>query len=126
MDGCGWVWVGVGGCGWVHCLGQPNQFMNRNVVIPLCKNEIIGLDPIFHLKLLLSTDISPLRPAFSYIDRGVIKCITYSIFTKRLKELLNLAGYSPDLYSGHSMQRAGATPLFKLGCNPMVIQAVGD
>ena len=100
--------------------------MNRNAVIPLCKHDIRGLDPIYHLKKLFSLEISPLKPAFSYIDRGSIKCISYSIFTKKLKELLDLAGYLPGLYSGHSMRRGGATLLFQLGCNPLVIQAVGD
>ena len=105
---------------------KTNQFMNRNAVIPLCKHDIRGLDPIYHLKKLFSLEISPLKPAFSYIDRGSIKCISYSIFTKKLKELLDLAGYLPGLYSGHSMRRGGATLLFQLGCNPLVIQAVGD
>ena len=25
MDGCRWLWVVVGGCGWLHCLVQPNK-----------------------------------------------------------------------------------------------------
>ena len=31
MAGGGWMWVGVGGCGWVHCLGQPKKY--RDVVV---------------------------------------------------------------------------------------------
>ena len=78
------------------------------------------------LNKLFSFDISPVSPAFSFIEKGVVKCVTYTSFTKKLKELLDLAGYSPNLYSGHSMRRGGATLLFQLGCNPLVIQAVGD
>ena len=100
--------------------------MNRSAVIPLCKHDSQGLDPIFHLKKLFSSNISPLKPAFSYIENGSIKCISYFLFTKKLKELLDMAGYLPGLYSGHSMRRGGATLLFQLGCNPLVIQAVGD
>ena len=33
---------------------KTNQFMNRDVVIPLCQNSILALDPIWHLKKLLS------------------------------------------------------------------------
>ena len=105
---------------------KTNQFMNRNSIIPLCKHEIRALDPIFHLSLLFSTDIPANCPAFAYIEKGTLKCITYTRFTSKLKELLDLAGYSPELYSGHSMRRGGATLLFQLGCNPMVIQAAGD
>ena len=100
--------------------------MNKNSTIPLCKHEIRALDPIFHLKMLFSNEIPPLYPAFAYVDNGTIKCITYTQFTKKIKVLLEMAGYSPELYSGHSMRRGGATLLFQLGCNPLVIQAAGD
>ena len=50
----------------------------------------------------------------------------YDYFTKKLKSLLSLAGYSPHLYSGHSMRRGGSTLLFQLGCDPLLIQALGD
>ena len=96
---------------------KTNQFMNRQAIIPLCKHETLALDPIFHLKQLLSSEISPVYPAFSYFENG-IKCITYASFTKKLKELLDLAGYSPSLYSGHSMRRGGATLLFNLAVIP--------
>ena len=105
---------------------KTNQFMNKNSIIPLCKHDIQGLDPIFHLTKLFSTELPPNSPAFAYIENGVTKCITYTHFTTQLKHLLNSAGYSPELYSGHSMRRGGATLLFQLGCNPMVIQAAGD
>ena len=48
------------------------------------------------------------------------------MFTSNLKKILNSAGYSPHLYSGHSMRRGGATLLFQLGCDPIIIQAIGD
>ena len=105
---------------------KTNQFMNRYAIIPLCKHETRALDPIFHLTKLFSYTIPPLYPAFSYIENGTIKFVTYSQFTARLKELLDLAGYSPELFSGHSMRRGGATLLFQLGCDPLLIQAVGD
>ena len=105
---------------------KTNQFMNRNAIIPLCKHDIRALDPIFHLKKLFSASIPPFYPAFSYLENTQIKCITYSVFTSQLKRLLGRAGYSPELFSGHSMRRGGATLLFQLGCDPLLIQAVGD
>ena len=105
---------------------KTNQFMNREVVIPLCKNSIEALDPVRHLKQLLSWDIAETKPAFSFYNKGSLHCITYDRFTVRLKSLLDKAGYSPDLYSGHSMRRGGCSLLFQLGCNPLVLQAIGD
>ena len=105
---------------------KTNQFMNRTAIIPLTKNSTLALDPIYHLTRLFSIEIPNDKPAFSYYENNVLKCITYDYFTKRLKSLLTLAGYSPNLYSGHSMRRGGSTLLFQLGCDPLLIQALGD
>ena len=96
-------------------------------MLPLCKHPVEGLDQIFNLKKLF--DKNPALPdstAFSYMERNSQKFVTYSQFTSRLKSLLDMAGYSPHLYSGHSMHRGGATLLFQKGCDPLLIQAVGD
>ena len=90
------------------------------------KHNMRALDPIYHLKKLFQLNISPDRPAFSYFENETLKCVTYDLFTRKLKSLLTLAGYSPLLYSGHSMRRGGATLLFQMGCEPILIQALGD
>ena len=108
------------------CFSKTNQFMNRDSVIPLTSNSNRALDPIFHLKKLFSCQIPEDKPAFSFLENGNVKCITYNLFTKELKYLLKIAGYSPELYSGHSFRRGGATLLFQLNCDPLVIQAMGD
>ena len=100
--------------------------MNREVVIPLCENPVKALDPVGHIKQMLSWDISEDKPAFSFYSKGSLSCVTYDKFTVRLKSLLDQAGYSPDLYSGHSMRRGGCSLLFQLGCSPLVLQAIGD
>ena len=100
--------------------------MTHDSVIPLIRNRNRALDPVFHLKKLLSCDIQEDKPAFSYLENGYLKCITYDVFTKRLKSLLESAGYSPNLYSGHSFRRGGATLLFQMNCDPLIIQAMGD
>ena len=100
--------------------------MNRDSIIPLIEHPNRALDPIFHLKKLFSISLPDDVPAFSYLENGRLRCVTYVNFTKKLKSLLQLAGYSPELYSGHSMRRGGATLLFQLNCDPLVIQALGD
>ena len=106
---------------------KTSQFGNKNVVIPLLRNPTQALDPVFHLKELFSRfPLESSLPAFSYIEKGKIKCITYDSFTKELKRLLNLAGLKADSYSGHSFRRGGATYLYRLGADPLLIQASGD
>ena len=90
---------------------KTNQFMNRHTIIPLVKNSVAALDPIFHLKKLFSQDIPPEKSAFSFFQGGMVNCVTYDFFTKKLKSLLTQAGYSPNLYSGQSMNKRGG-PFF--------------
>ena len=48
------------------------------------------------------------------------------MFTKRLKQLLKKAGLDPDLFSGHSFRRGGATFLHNCGGTVFMVQASGD
>ena len=45
--------------------------------------------------------------------------------TARLKKLLSQAGFAPELYSGHSFRRGGASFLFMLGADPITIKFSG-
>ena len=106
---------------------KTNQFNNREIVIPMVADPIRALDPVFHLKKLFSTFILPDHmPAFSYIKRGRVMCVTYAKFTKDLRSLLDKAGFRAKSYSGHSFRRGGATFLYRLGADPLLIQASGD
>ena len=106
---------------------KTSQFGNKNVVIPLLRNPTLALDPVHHLKELFTRfPLDSSLPAFSYTEKGRVKCITYDGFTKELKHLLNLAGLKADSFSGHSFRRGGATYLYRLGADPLLIQASGD
>ena len=101
--------------------------MASNRTVPLAPGKIGALNPVFHYEKLISENIVPEHyPAFSYWDNGVIKCVTYNSFTAYLKYLLKCIGLNPDLWSGHSFRRGGASLLYKLGIDPLTIQAVGD
>ena len=93
----------------------------------MLQNPIKALDPIFHLaELTTRFPMASDQPAFSYLEKGKVKCVTYQGFTKELKRLLCLAGLKEDSYSGHSFRRSGATYLYRLGADPLLIQASGD
>ena len=105
---------------------KTEQFGNKNVVIPLLKNPVHALDPVYHLQELFTRfPVANSLPAFSYIEKGKIKCITYDGFTKELKRLLTLSGLKAESFSGHSFRRGGASYLYKLGADPLLIQASG-
>ena len=100
------------------------QFGDKDIIIPIPGNSDPVMDPVRHLKKLFSSvRCSEDSPAFSF-SRD--KFITYSGFTTQLKKLLGQAGYNPDLYSGHSFRRGGATFLFKLEASILQIQSSGD
>ena len=104
--------------------GKTNQFGGRDTIIPIPGNSDPALDPVRHLHAVLShNDSGPDSPAFSY---GPGQFITYSKFTIKLKELLKKAGYNPDLYSGHSFRRGGATFLHSCGGTALMVQSSGD
>ena len=93
----------------------------------MLKNPVKALDPVSHLAELTSKfPMDSHQPAFSYIEKGGVKCVTYQGFTKELKNLLSSAGLKADSFSGHSFRRGGATYLYRLGADPLLIQASGD
>ena len=80
------------------------QFAERDIVIPLLHIPGDILCPVTALhNLTQNNPVSDDSPLFSYIQSGKTQCITYNLFTTRLKQLLSQAGYSPELYSGHSI-----------------------
>ena len=104
--------------------GKTNNFCTRDVVIPIPGNNDPALDPVRHLSALFSSvDVGPEAPAFSFSPGSFV---SYAIFTSRLKSLLKKSGYDPDLYSGHSFRRGGATFLHTCGGTALMIQASGD
>lgn len=104
--------------------GKTNNFCTRDIIIPIPGNSDPALDPVRHLHLLYDgVRAEPSDPAFTYAPGQFVK---YSSFTSSLKELLKKAGYNPDLYSGHSFRRGGATFLHSCGGTALMIQASGD
>ena len=104
--------------------GKTNNFCTRDVIIPIPGNNDPVLDPVRHVcSLFTKVQVDPSAPAFTYRAGS---CITYTTFTSRLKSLLKKAGLDPDLYSGHSFRRGGATFLHSCGGTALMIQASGD
>lgn len=105
---------------------KTNQYRKNDRCIPIPSNDDPCLDLYRHLDLLFSltdADTAPTSPAFTY---GKNQFISYKMFTKRLKELLSLAGLEPSLYSGHSFRRGGASYLFSIGGSQLMVQVLGD
>ena len=106
---------------------KTNQFMSSTRVIPLVRSHIKALDPVSHYeRLLRENPVDKNYPAFSFLQNGRISCVTHRTFTAFLKQLLRRIGLDPDKWSGHSFRRGGASLLYRLGVDPLTIQAVGD
>ena len=100
------------------------QFCQRDLFIPIPSNSDPALDLFRHMERLMdSVNVPPTAPAFSYTSTSFV---TYRQFTERLKDVLSRAGLSPNLYSGHSFRRGGATYLHQVGGSILQIQAAGD
>ena len=103
---------------------KSNNFCTRDIVIPVPANSDPALDLYRHISSLFSeVSVGEDSPAFSYSAKSFI---SYNSFTTRLKRLLSQAGYNPDLYSGHSFRRGGATFLHNCGGTAIMVQASGD
>ena len=63
---------------------------------------------------------------FDVVFFKCIAAISRKSFNSMLKLLLSKIGLNPDLWSGHSFRRGGASLLYRLGIDPLTIQACGD
>ena len=103
---------------------KTNQYRKKDRCIPIPANDDPCLDLYRHIEQLYTLVEEPLTaPAFTY---GNGKFVTYDMFTKRLKQLLSSSGLNPDLYSGHSFRRGGASFLFSAGATQLMVQVLGD
>jgi hypothetical protein len=106
---------------------KTNQFMSSTRITPLMPSPVQALDPVFHYSRLVCGNIVPANyPAFSYYEAGLIKCVTHKSFSDYLKLLLQKIGVDPNRWTGHSFRRGGASLLYRLGLDPLTIQACGD
>ena len=106
---------------------KNNQFMTTTRVTPLVPSSMVALDPVFHYSKLLSENPAGWdSPAFSFQEKGTFKCVTHKSFVEYLKYLLVKIGLDPAQWSGHSFRRGGASLLYRLGIDPLTIQACGD
>ena len=106
---------------------KTNQFGNREMVTPMIRNPVEELCPVHHMtELFTRFNLGSNLPAFSFVEKGRVKCVTYDGFTKTLRSLLDAAGYKASSYSGHSFRRGGASHLYSLGADPLLLQAMGD
>ena len=104
------------------------QFRERTLQIPLPRIQNSAFCPsnaILGMMLECPNPTDPV-PLFRYMDNSSCVPLTQMIFSKRLHEVLTLAGFPTDRYSNHSFRRGGAS--FGLNCGLPVdlIKLQGD
>ena len=109
---------------YIYCgFSKTNQYRKRDMFIPIPSNNDHCLDLYRHMSLLKErVPAAPDAPAFTY---GRNKFINYKEFTSKLKLILGKAGLNPDLFSGHSFRRGGASFLFSVGASQLMVQVLG-
>ena len=109
---------------YIYCgFSKTNQYRKKDMCIPIPSNNDPCLDLYRHMVMLLErVDAPPDAPAFTY---GQNQFINYCQFTRRLKQILSKAGLNPDLFSGHSFRRGGASFLFSAGATQLMVQVLG-
>ena len=109
---------------YVYCgFSKTNQYRKKDMFIPIPSNTDPCLDLFRHMLLLKErVPAAPDAPAFTY---GVNRFINYRQFTAKLKLLLGMAVLNPDLFSGHSFRRGGASFILSLGASQLMVQVLG-
>ena len=109
---------------YIYCgFSKTNQYRKTEMFIPVPSNNDPCLDLYRHMSLLKKRVPAPAdAPAFTYNKN---KFINYKQFTTSLKTTLKKAGLNPDLFSGHSFRRGGASFLFSVGASQLMVQVLG-
>jgi integrase len=103
------------------------QFGQRVLKLPYVASTDIRLCPVRAvLKHVGSSRLAPERPLFNYVEGGVEKMFSHSVFVKRLKLGLLRSGNKAADFSCHSFRRGGATLAFSIGMSAIDIKLRGD
>ena len=108
------------------------QYRDRTLLVPVPKIAHSSLCPLsavtraFKLAGVYQSNKSASAPAFTYLEDGVLKTLTYTTFTTKLKRTLDLCGYDSSRFSGHSFRRGGASFALHCGVPSDYIKLQGD
>ena len=103
------------------------QFGQRVLTIPFVSCVKEKLCPVVHLlRHLVNSPLSGKLSLFSYLEEGRVKSWTHAGFVTYLKKCLDLLGYAPNSYSGHSFRRGGCSACFEAGLSVTDIKLRGD
>ena len=103
---------------------KTNQYGERILQTPLVPIPGSILCPVSAYNTMCSKVKAKSNDPLFSLPNG--KCITYSKFQARLRELISKLSLDPSLYSSHSFRRSGATFAFQSGVSSELIQLHGD
>lgn len=107
---------------------KTRQSGDTALVVPVPQIPGSPLCPTTALKLLLGTVTAPdACPLFTFASTSnQLTCITAKSLNDGIKHLASLTSLDPQLFSGHSLRRGGATFAFKCGIPAELIKLQGD
>ena len=104
------------------------QFQERGLIIPIPRISNSPLCPVSALeRYFQSVPVSAAvcHPLFNYVQCGTLHSMTYPNFIQALRLKLDALGLQPELCSGHSFRRRGASFAFALHLPGELIQLQG-
>ena len=99
------------------------QYRQRAVKVPLFPIKNSPLCPVTVVKALMACRGRPSHPLFSL--RGGAP-LTYPVFHKKFRKMLEKAGYEKDLFSSHSLRRGATLWAYKSRVAEHLIQVQGN
>ena len=64
--------------------------MSSSRVTPIIPGNVLALDPVHHYsKLISENNVGNFYPAFSFVNKGRIQCVTYKSFTIILEKIVS-------------------------------------
>lgn len=108
-DGVTTLWVTVRHSKTIQFRQKVHRFP-----VPAVKSELCAVSAV--LRHLLAAPAAPEQAVFMWRPaRGAAVPMSHNVFVARMRLLLSEAGLEPDIYTGHSLRRGGATLAFELG-----------
>ena len=106
---------------------KTNQFGKRRHLVPVCAIPGSVLCPVAaYRQMLRLCPGGDMDPAFLLKVSGKVQPVSYSLLQAMIKRGVSRLGLDPNMFSSHSLRRAGASWAFQSGVPGELIQTHGD
>ena len=104
------------------------QTMDRSPLLPLPQVSGHPADPVAAYRQLIQSNPTthPRQPLLSFGAPQGLTIVTVPMLARSLRDLLDILGHDPGLYSLHSLRRGGATTAYTAGVDSLDVKRHGN